>query len=123
MTDHIIEPGEDRDQEIADLYNSGMPIVDIAKRIGWSVNRVGRRVNACRKYGLVSTLSTRQIVEMRNAEIEVYLVAKKSEEEIARLMNLDLDQTRRIVSRIRSDIRRRKRREERLITSSGGCGK
>ena len=81
MSEHEIVPGEDRDQEIADLYNSGMTPAEIARKIGWTANRVGRRVQSCRKCGMVEVRSARYQAEMRNAEIEIYLAAKKSDEE------------------------------------------
>jgi DNA-directed RNA polymerase specialized sigma24 family protein len=115
MSEHEIVPGEDRDQEIADLYNSGMTPAEIARKIGWTANRVGRRVQSCRKCGMVEVRSARYQAEMRNAEIEIYLAAKKSDEEIAKLMNMPLDEARKRIKYIRALIRRKQRREERRL--------
>lgn len=122
LSEHIVEMGEDRDQEIADLYNSGMTPAEIARKIGWNANRVGRRVRACRKYGLIQGHSPRYVVEMRNAEIEIYVAAKKTDEEIAKLMNMELDQARKLITEIKANIRRRKRKEERCNAVNRGCG-
>lgn len=125
LSEHEIVSREDRDQEIADLYNSGMTPAEIARKIGWNANRVGRRVRSCRKYGMIEGHSPRYVVEMRNAEIEIYVAAKKTDEEIAKLMNLPLDEAKKLITVIKANIRRRKRKEERCnaaTLSIGGAG-
>lgn len=115
---YTIVPGEDRDDEIARLYNQGKTPVEIARQFGWNSNRVTRRIQACRKYGLIEGHSPRYIREQQNAEVEILLNAKTPEEEVAKWLGISREEARKRIISVRGNIRRRQRRE--ALRNGGG---
>lgn len=102
---------EDRDQEIADMYNKGMSTREIANVLGWNPNKVSRRIRSCRKYGQIEGHAPQYLKEQHNTEIEILLKANTPEKDIAEFLGLSLEETRRRITNVKANIRRRERRE------------